>query len=113
AAGETLTVEQSDVVLRGHAIEGRVYAEDPQNGFLPSIGRVLAVHEPTGPGIRVDSALIEGLEISPHYDPMLAKVIAHADDRAQALARIRRAIEETVVLGVRTNVEYLAALLDS
>jgi acetyl-CoA/propionyl-CoA carboxylase biotin carboxyl carrier protein len=113
AAGETLTVEQSDVVLRGHAIEARVYAEDPQNGFLPSIGRVLAVHEPTGPGIRVDSALIEGLEISPHYDPMLAKVIAHADDRAQALARIRRAIEETVVLGVRTNVEYLAALLDA
>jgi acetyl-CoA/propionyl-CoA carboxylase biotin carboxyl carrier protein len=113
AAGETLSIEQSDVVLSGHAIEARVYAEDPQNAFLPSIGRILAVHEPTGPGIRVDSALIDGLEISPYYDPMLAKVIAHGDDRPQALARIRRALEETVVLGVRTNVEYLAALLDT
>jgi len=111
AAGQRLTLAQDDVVMRGHAIEARVYAEDPQAGFLPSTGRILALHEPAADGIRIDGALIDGLEISANYDPMLAKVIAWGDDRAQALGRLRRALAETVILGVHTNLEYLGALL--
>ncbi|TAM67692.1 MAG: ATP-grasp domain-containing protein [Microbacteriaceae bacterium] len=116
AAGDQLTVRQQDVVLNGHAIEARVYAEDPRNEFLPSTGRILALREAAAAGggehgIRVDSALTEGLEISPSYDPMLAKVIARGSDRAQAIGRLERALAETVILGVHTNLEYLAALL--
>ena len=111
AAGQPLTLTQDDIVLRGHAIEARVYAEDPRNGFLPSAGRILALREPAGDGIRVDSGLIDGLEITPNYDPMLAKVIAWAVDRPQSLARLRGALEQTVILGVHTNLEYLNALL--
>ena len=111
AAGETLTVGQDDVVLDGHAIEARVYAEDPERGFLPSTGTVLALHEAAGAGVRVDSALRPRLVISPDYDPMLAKVIAWGQTRDEALGRLDRALAETTVLGVRTNVEYLRALL--
>ena len=111
AAGETLTIAQSDIALTGHAIEARVYAEDPERGFLPSSGTVIALEEPSGPGIRVDSALLDGLVVSPSYDPMLAKVIAWGSDRAQALDRLDRALADTTVLGVRTNIEYLRALI--
>jgi acetyl-CoA/propionyl-CoA carboxylase biotin carboxyl carrier protein len=111
AAGESLDFRQDDVVLRGHAIEARVYAEDPQNGFLPTGGRVLALHEPRGEGIRVDSSLAEGLTVSPDYDPMLSKVIAWAPDRAGALARLSGALRDTAVLGVTTNIEFLGLLL--
>ncbi|WP_455835578.1 acetyl/propionyl/methylcrotonyl-CoA carboxylase subunit alpha [Pseudarthrobacter siccitolerans] len=111
AAGEILTVAQSDVVLEGHAIEARVYAEDPSHGFLPSTGRLLEIREPSGPGVRVDSSLIEGLEVSPHYDPMIAKVIAWNTNRVQALNTLDRALAETVLLGVKTNIEYLRLLI--
>jgi len=111
AAGETLTIAQDDVTLTGHAIEARVYAEDPERGFLPSTGTVLALREAAGDGVRVDSALREGLVIPPDYDPMLAKVIAWGATRDEALGRIDRALSETSVLGVRTNTEYLRALL--
>lgn len=111
AAGETLTISQSDVTLTGHAVEARLYAEDPENGFLPSTGTVLALREAVGEGIRVDSALIDGLVVSPSYDPMLAKVIAWGTSRDQALSRLDRALADTTVLGVRTNIEYLRALL--
>ncbi|WP_166877151.1 biotin carboxylase N-terminal domain-containing protein [Salinibacterium sp. ZJ450] len=111
AAGEALTLAQADVRLTGHAIEARVYAERPDGGFLPSSGTVLAVREPAGEGIRVDSSLQAGLEISSHYDPLLAKVIATGVDRDQALARLDRALADTVVLGVHTNIEYLRALI--
>ncbi|MEV7132155.1 biotin carboxylase N-terminal domain-containing protein [Arthrobacter sp. NPDC093128] len=111
AAGEVLTVAQSDVVLEGHAIEARVYAEDPSHGFLPSIGRLLEIREPSGPGVRVDSSLTEGLEVSPHYDPMIAKIIAWDTDRGQALETLDRALAETVLLGMKTNVEYLRLLI--
>ncbi|MEO7545874.1 MAG: biotin/lipoyl-containing protein, partial [Terrimesophilobacter sp.] len=111
AAGEHLTVRQEDVVLQGHAVEARVYAEDPESGFLPSTGKVLALHETAGDGIRVDSALRVGLNVSSHYDPMLAKVIAWGENRAEALARLNQALAETVILGVRTNLEYLRALI--
>ncbi|MFM9877124.1 MAG: acetyl/propionyl/methylcrotonyl-CoA carboxylase subunit alpha [Rhodoglobus sp.] len=111
ASGEPLDFGQDDVVLTGHAVEARVYAEDPARGFLPTGGTVLELHEPTGAGIRVDSALVPGLVVSSDYDPMLAKVIAWAPDRASALQRLRAGLRDTVVLGVATNVEFLGLLL--
>ncbi|NMR31128.1 ATP-binding protein [Crystallibacter degradans] len=112
AAGEPLAIAQSDVVLIGHAVEARVYAENPEQDFLPSAGTVLGLHEASGDGIRVDSSLLPGLEISSSYDPMLAKVIAWGEDREEALDRLDGALGETVVLGVPTNVEYLRLLLN-
>ena len=109
AAGQRLDFTQDDVALVGHAIEARLYAEDPAADFLPSTGTVYRVHEPAH--LRIDSALRQGLEISPHYDPMLAKLIASGADRTEALARLDRALAETVVLGVKTNAEYLRLLL--
>jgi Acetyl/propionyl-CoA carboxylase, alpha subunit len=111
AAGEPLTLRQSDITLTGHAVEARVYAEDPARDFVPQTGTVLALHEPAGEGIRVDSALRPGLTVGADYDPMLSKIIAWAPDRGQALQRLERALEETVLLGVRTNIEYLAHLV--
>ncbi|MBX3095104.1 MAG: acetyl/propionyl-CoA carboxylase subunit alpha, partial [Cryobacterium sp.] len=111
ASGERLELAQEEVRLRGHAIEARVYAEDPERGFLPSTGTVVALSEPSGAGIRVDSSLRDGLVIPADYDPMLSKVIAWGADRDQALQRLDRALARTTVLGVRTNVEYLRALL--
>ncbi|MHC5795761.1 acetyl/propionyl/methylcrotonyl-CoA carboxylase subunit alpha [Lacisediminihabitans sp. FW035] len=112
AAGELLDFDQAQVRVIGHAIEARVYAEDPQNGFLPTGGRLLGLHEPSGDGIRVDSSLVEGLEVSADYDPMLAKVIAHGPDRAAALTRLRAALRQTAVVGVTTNIEFLGLLLE-
>jgi len=111
AAGEKLSFTQDDVTFTGHAMEARVYAEDPARGFLPTGGRVLAVHEPTGAGVRVDSSLLDGTVVGSDYDPMLSKVIAHGPDRAQALARLDAALAGTAVFGVQTNVEFLRFLL--
>ena len=111
AAGEKLPVAQHDITMTGHAIEARVYAEDPARGFLPTGGDVLALAEPSGQGIRVDSGLVRGTVVGSDYDPMLAKVIAHADDRAAALRALDRALADTAVLGVTTNVEFLRFLL--
>ncbi|MDO3637700.1 acetyl-CoA carboxylase biotin carboxylase subunit, partial [Mycolicibacterium arseniciresistens] len=111
AAGHPLTLAQSDIVLRGHAIEARVYAEDPVNGFLPTGGTVLDVAEPRGPGIRVDSGIRAGSVIGSDYDPMLAKVIGYGDDRAAALRTLDRALAGTAVLGVTTNIDFLRFLL--
>ncbi|WP_328644720.1 acetyl-CoA carboxylase biotin carboxylase subunit [Amycolatopsis sp. NBC_00348] len=111
AAGERLSVAQSDVSLRGHAVEARVYAEDPARGFIPTGGTVLAVHEPSGDGVRVDSWLAPGAVIGSNYDPMLAKVIAWGPDRAAALHRLDRALADTAVLGVGTNTAFLRGLL--
>jgi len=111
AAGEPLPLAQGEVVLTGHSIEARVYAEDPQSGFLPTGGRVLGVRHPSGPGVRVDSALATGLDVSTDYDPMLAKVIATGPDRATALRRLDAALRDTVVLGFETNIEFLRLLL--
>ncbi|TFB65093.1 biotin carboxylase N-terminal domain-containing protein [Cryobacterium sp. Hz9] len=112
AAGDPLTLHQVDVRLSGHAIEARVYAENPDRDFLPMTGTVLALREPVGDGIRVDSALLPGLPIGSAYDPMLAKVIAWGSDRDLALARLDRALADTLVLGVHTNLEYLRLLLN-
>jgi len=109
AAGEKLTT--NDIALRGHAIEARIYAEDPACGFLPTGGEVLELIEPQGRGIRVDSGLSAGTVVGTEYDPMLAKVIAHGADRPAALRALDRALADTAVLGVVTNVEFARFLL--
>jgi acetyl-CoA/propionyl-CoA carboxylase biotin carboxyl carrier protein len=111
AAGEKLTIAQDDIELHGHAIEARVYAEDPARGFLPTGGRVLQVSEPSGDGVRVDSSLLTGTLVGSDYDPMLSKVIAHGSDRDEALAKLDRALSRTAILGVQTNIEFLRFLL--
>ncbi|WP_303629948.1 ATP-binding protein [Actinomadura madurae] len=109
AAGEPLPFAQDDVRLDGHSIEARVYAEDPARGFLPTGGRVLSLTEPDG--ARVDSGLDTGTEVGGSYDPMLAKVVVHGADRAEALHRLDRALAGYTLLGVPTNVAFLRALL--
>jgi acetyl-CoA/propionyl-CoA carboxylase biotin carboxyl carrier protein len=111
AAGEKLPIAQDDVTMTGHAIEARVYAEDPARGFLPTGGVVLDMAEPEGRGVRVDSGLARGMVIGSDYDPMLSKVIAHGDDRQAALRALDRALADTAVLGVTTNIEFLRFLL--
>jgi acetyl-CoA/propionyl-CoA carboxylase biotin carboxyl carrier protein len=111
AAGEPIGFGLSQTRGVGHAIEARVCAEDPANGFLPTGGRVLMVREPAGEGIRVDSGLTEGSEVGTSYDPLLSKVIAWGTDRATALARLGQALSETVVLGVGTNISFLRNLV--
>ncbi len=111
AAGENLPIVQDDVRMTGHAIEARVYAEDPARGFLPTGGDVVGLREPSGPGIRVDSGLARGTVVGSDYDPMLAKVIAHGADRATALRELDAALADTSVLGLTTNVEFLRFLL--
>jgi acetyl-CoA/propionyl-CoA carboxylase biotin carboxyl carrier protein len=111
AAGEKLPIDQSDVSLDGHAIEARLYAEDPSRGFLPQAGTVLGLLEPDGAGIRVDSSLTVGGVVGTDYDPMLAKVIAWGPDRDTARTRLVGALGRTAVLGVSTNATFLRALL--
>ncbi len=109
AAGEPLGFGQEDVRFDGHAVEARLYAEDPANGFLPSAGRIVAYREPAG--IRVDSGVEEGMEIGTDYDPMLAKLVAHAPSREGALSGLERGLADLVLLGPATNAAYLRALL--
>jgi len=111
AAGEPLPLRQEDVMWRGHAIEARVYAEDPEHGFLPSAGEILLLHEPRMPGLRIDSGIRAGGRVSVHYDPILSKAIAFHATRAGALARLRLALRETAILGVYTNLAFLQDVL--
>jgi acetyl-CoA/propionyl-CoA carboxylase biotin carboxyl carrier protein len=111
AVGEHLPFAQDEVGLTGHAVEARICAEVPSRGFLPSAGTILALREPEGEGVRVDSGLSPGTEVGTAYDPMLAKVIAHGPDRATALRRLRTALAGTTVLGVETNIGFLRRLL--
>ena len=103
ASGEPLAIRQKDVVLRGHAIECRINAEDPDN-FMPSPGRVGLFHAPGGPGIRLDSHLYSGYTVPPQYDSLVGKLIAYGEDRATALARMRTALDEIVIDGIKTNI---------
>jgi acetyl-CoA carboxylase biotin carboxylase subunit len=112
AAGEPLGFTQADVQLRGHAIECRIAAEDPYNNYLPSLGRIGFVSEPSGPGVRVDSSIFSGIEIPYFYDPMLAKLICWGADRTQAIERMKRALSEYVIVGVQTNIPFHLQLLD-
>ena len=97
---------------RGLAIECRVYAEDPEQGFLPSPGRILGLRPPGGPGIRDDSGVYAGYEVPVHYDPLLSKLVAHGDDRAHAIARLARAVREYLVVGIHTTLPLFARILD-
>ena len=111
AAGEPLWLRQEDVELRGHAIECRINAEDPSTGFLPSPGRIARYREPAGPGVRVDSGVTAGSEVSPLYDPMVAKLIVHDIDRERARRRMLRALDEFELEGVKTLLGFHRALL--
>jgi len=112
AAGLALPWAQPDLRQRGHAIECRVYAEDPSAGYLPQAGRILLYRQPVRPGIRVDAGVVEGSEVPVHYDPMIAKVIAHAETREAAIDRMRAALAEFHILGLPTNIAFLRAVLD-
>ncbi len=112
AAGEPLSVAQDDVALRGHAIECRINAEDVSRGFLPTPGRITAYREPAGPGVRVDSGIEAGDEISDLYDPMIAKLIVHDVDRERAIARMLRALAEFRIEGTATLLGFHRALLE-
>ncbi len=111
ASGEPLPWSQDELSQRGHAIEARVYAEDPSHGFMPQAGRLLLYREPRRPGIRIDAGVVEGGEVSVYYDPMIAKVIATAERRDLAIARLSAALRAFPILGVRTNVPFLLQIL--
>jgi len=110
AAGEPMSC--GPLMMRGHAIEVRLYAEDPENNFLPAIGPLAVFRPPEGPGVRLDTGVREGDSVTPNYDPMLAKLIVWAPSRAEALQRMRRALDEFVVLGTTTNIRFLRELCD-
>ena len=111
AGGSGLPWSQDEITVRGHAVECRVYAERPAEGFLPDAGTLLRYREPAGPGIRVDAGVVEGSIVSPAYDALLAKLVVHGETRAQALARARAALARYVVLGVRTNIDLLSRIV--
>ena len=113
ANGEPLPWTQQEVSQRGHAIEARIYAEDPAQGFLPQAGRLTRYREPRRPGVRVDSGVVEGGEVPIHYDPMIAKVIATAETRDLAIARLSAALRELEIAGIKTNRSFLLKILES
>lgn len=113
AAGETLPFAQKDIKMRGHAMECRVYAEDPENNYFPSPGKITALVEPSGPGIRVDSGVYSGWSVPLDYDPLLAKLIAYGETREQVMEQLQRALGEYVVDGVKTNLELFRRILSN
>ncbi|TMF14153.1 MAG: acetyl-CoA carboxylase biotin carboxylase subunit [Chloroflexi bacterium] len=113
AAGERLALRQDDVIGRGHAIECRINAENYAKGFMPSPGQVTGYHEPGGPGVRVDSSLVGPGVVSQHYDPMIAKLIVSAPDRGLAIERMRRALLEYIIVGIKTNIPYHLAVMSN
>ncbi|HXG37017.1 MAG TPA: acetyl-CoA carboxylase biotin carboxylase subunit, partial [Dehalococcoidia bacterium] len=113
AAGEELAYRQEDIRINGWAIECRIAAEDPFNNFLPSVGHVRFVSVPGGPGVRMDSALYDGLEISIYYDPMIAKLCTWGRDRTEAIGRMGRALREFKIVGVHTNIPFHLQVLEN
>jgi acetyl-CoA carboxylase biotin carboxylase subunit len=113
AAGEGLALQQSDIVLHGHAIECRINAEDPSKDFRPAAGKIDEVHFAGGPGVRVDSHVYSGYVIPPHYDSLIGKLIVHHDTREQAVARMKRALEETVIQGPKTTIPLYIKIMDN
>jgi acetyl-CoA carboxylase biotin carboxylase subunit len=111
AAGEKLPFQQDDITIRGHAIECRIYAEDPDNNYFPSPGRITLLLQPSGPGIRRDSGMYEGWTVPIDYDPLLAKLIGYGSDREQAIARLTRALSEYFVGGIKTNISLFRRIL--
>jgi acetyl/propionyl-CoA carboxylase alpha subunit len=111
SAGERLPFRQDDLSIRGHAVECRVYAEDPAMQFLPQAGPLLRYREPQGPGVRVDAGVREGQDISVHYDPMIAKLVTSGESREAAFARATMALRQFEILGLRHNIPFLLGLL--
>ncbi len=106
ARGESLSFTQDDLKINGHSIELRVYAEDPQNDFLPDIGKLEIYKKPEGPGVRVDDGFEEGMQIPIYYDPMISKLIVHAENRQAAIGRMKRAIKEYHIKGVKNTLAF-------
>jgi 3-methylcrotonyl-CoA carboxylase alpha subunit len=113
AAGGKLPFRQDDLTIKGHAVEARLYAEDPEKGFLPSTGKLYALHIPEGEGIRIDAGVEEGGEVTPFYDPMIAKIIARGATRDEALDRLAATLGNTIVAGPRTNAAFLKKLCEA
>lgn len=111
AAGDKINLSQASIEQRGHAIEARIYAEDPENNFLPCPGRILYLNEPSGPGIRVDSGIYQGWDVPPHYDPILSKLIVWAENRNVAIERMSNALKDYIVLGIKNNLGYLKRIM--
>lgn len=111
AANGKITLSQSDVRQYGHALEARIYAEDPHQQFLPSPGKILFLDEPHGPGIRVDSGIYSGWDVPPHYDPILSKLITWAEDRDLCMARMAQALGHYTILGIKTNIDFLSRII--
>jgi len=111
AEGKALSYKQEDLSIKGHSVEVRVYAEDPQNNFLPDIGRLKVYKRPQGTGIRVDDGFEQGMEIPIHYDPMIAKLITYADNREEAISRMIRAIDEYEIVGIQTTLSFCKYVL--
>ena len=113
AAGEKISFKQEDISIRGYALECRIYAEDSENNFLPSTGKILHYKEPNGIGVRVDSGSTAGAEISIYYDPMIAKIICWDLDRVKTIERMKRALDEYKIAGVTTNIKFLTNILNN
>lgn len=113
AAGEGLKLQQNDIVLRGHAIECRINAEDPDKDFRPAAGKIDNIHFAGGPGVRIDSHAYSGYTIPPHYDSLIGKLIVHGDDRDHAIRRMKRALEETVVQPIKTTIPLYVRIMDN
>ncbi len=113
AAGLPLPFSQADLTRRGHAIECRIYAEDPERGFMPSPGKILYAASPEGPGVRYDHGIYSGFAVPVHYDPILGKLVVWGEDRQAAIARMIRALQECVILGVKTPIEFLIDVLST
>ena len=113
ARGRRLRFKQEDIKQTGWAIECRINAEDPYNNFLPSTGNITHLSLPTGPGVRVDTGVCEGADISPYYDSMISKLIVYGKTRGEAVLRMRRALEEYRIMGVKTNIPFHQHMMDS
>jgi acetyl-CoA carboxylase biotin carboxylase subunit len=111
AAGHRLPFAWETITPRGHAMEVRLYAEDPDNNFFPSPGKIVSQHQPSGPGIRVDEGVYEGWTVPVDYDPLLSKLIAWGNSREETIARLRRALEEYSITGIRTNTALFRRIL--
>ena len=111
ASGEKLRFSQEALSQRGHAVECRIYAEDPENSFLPSPGKIVAMREPHGPGIRVDSGIYEGFEVPVNYDPILSKLIVHAESREMSVRKMRLALADYKILGIKNNIAFLSEIV--
>ena len=109
ASGEKLTITQKDIEMKGHSIECRINAEHPES-FIPSPGKITQYHQPGGLGVRVDSAVYQGYSVPPHYDSMIGKLITYADNRKECRKRMNRALEEYVIMGINTNINFIKRL---